>query len=423
MDKNIHDFESSRNRRNQLTRLRFKKRICAIGLILTGVFISGCGDDEISNNSGSRKKNYSKSSSRKSKTINETITEHKTTDPKPQRASQKSESKNQPSAMKTTVSENRPSKQSLKQKPRINGEEKSVSEKQPSLESQLAKLTIPPAWLEDVKPRYDSSRPWKQARLEIRRLLGQNKETDRKEAIKLTWMYLQKNDIGTGHEYPMYLFLGNEPVWAIRAYEEFLKKPHPQTPIFGYKSLSALYASFQKYDLAKAWLDRAMKKLPPPPYRTMREAEFHEAYGDLYLQWGKTELARTHYTESVRLYPIAKPKYGRHLLPKRAAKVQTKLDLISVRSLKSAKLQDGVYRATALGYSGDVHVTVKIQNGRIATISVQHKEKIEQNASKIIPRSIIEKQSLEVDGISGATITKDAIVTGTLRALKKAGLK
>ena len=89
-----------------------------------------------------------------------------------------------------------------------------------SLERQLAGLRIPPEWLEQVPTRYDTSRPFGEAREEIRRLLSLNTEAARKEAIKLTWIYYQKNDIGDGHQYPMYLFLGGEPLWAIRAHEQ-----------------------------------------------------------------------------------------------------------------------------------------------------------------------------------------------------------
>ena len=92
-------------------------------------------------------------------------------------------------------------------------------------------------------------------------------------------------------------------------------------------------------------------------------------------------------------------------------------------SLKEAALSDGTYRETALGYSGDIKLTVKIEGGKIADIRVQHQEKIDQNACKLIPQHIIEQQSLQVDAISGATVTKDAILAGTLRALKKAELK
>ena len=73
----------------------------------------------------------------------------------------------------------------------------------PKLDDLLAKLVIPPPWLQSVQTRYDTSKPWKDARLEIRRLLGLGRTETHREAIKLTWLYLQKGDIGDGHEYPM----------------------------------------------------------------------------------------------------------------------------------------------------------------------------------------------------------------------------
>ena len=76
-----------------------------------------------------------------------------------------------------------------------------------------------------------------------------------------------------------------------------------------------------------------------------------------------------------------------------------------------------------LGYSNDIDLTVVVRGGKIADIWVRHQEKIDQNACVVIPRRIIDGQTLQVDGISGATITKDAIVFGTYRALKKAGLE
>ena len=103
--------------------------------------------------------------------------------------------------------------------------------------------------------------------------------------------------------------------------------------------------------------------------------------------------------------------------------MQTKLDLLSQSSLRGVSLRDGSYKENALGYSGDIKLTVTVRGGKVSDISMKHEEKIEQNATKIIPRRIIEKQSLQVDGISGATVTKDAIVAGTLRALRRAGLK
>lgn len=291
-----------------------------------------------------------------------------------------------------------------------------------SLEKQLAELQVPPAWLEAVRTSYDASHPWKDARLEVRRLLSLNTDAARKEAIKLTWIYLRKADIGDGHEYPMYLFLGGEPLWAVRAHEEFLARPHKETPIHAYLTLASLYARYGAFEKAKAALDQAMAGLPDPPWRIARQANLHEAYGDLYAAWGKTELARQSYSEAIRLYPTSNQP-GQHNLKRQAGLVQTKLDLLSARSLASAKLRDGRYTSQALGYAGDIDVTLIVQDGRIADLQVKHQEKIDQGACVIIPQRIIEKQSLQVDGISSATVTKDAIIDGALQCLRKAGLQ
>lgn len=292
-----------------------------------------------------------------------------------------------------------------------------------SLEKQLAALQVPPAWLDDVRTQYDTSHPWKDARLEIRRLLSLNTDAARKEAVKLTWLYLQKNDIGDGHEYPMYLFLGGEPLWSVRAHEEFLAKPHKVAPDHAYISLASLYTRYGEFEKAKATLAEAMARLPDPPWRIARTANLHEAFGDLFTAWAKLDLARVHYAEAVRLYPKSNQPYGQHLLKRQAARTQSKLDLLSIRSLADATLRDGRYTTTALGYAGDMDIAVTVRKGRIADIRVKHQEKIDQGACHIIPQRIIEKQSLQVDAISGATVTTSAIIDGTLQCLRKAGLQ
>lgn len=293
----------------------------------------------------------------------------------------------------------------------------------PKLDELLAKLVIPPPWLEGVQTQYDTSKPWKDARLEIRRLLGFGRTETHREAIKLTWIYLQKGDIGDGHEYPMYTFLGGEPVWSIRAHEEFVAKPHEATPIHSYLTLASLYTQYGEFDKAKASLDVALRGLPPPPWDIMRKADVLDAYGDLYAAWGKTEEAKQCWAQAAALYPTAKPPYGGHLLPRKAAQVQAKLDLLTFQSLATAALRDGQYQDQAIGYAGEIAVTVVVREGKIADIRLKHEEKIDQNACVLIPQRIIDAQSLQVDGISGATVTKDAIVYGVYECLKKAGLR
>jgi uncharacterized protein with FMN-binding domain len=155
----------------------------------------------------------------------------------------------------------------------------------------------------------------------------------------------------------------------------------------------------------------------------MRKADLLDAYGDLYAAWNQPDEAKRYYAQATQVYPTAKPPYGGHLLPRRAAKVQAKLDLLTFRSLETASLRDGQYRDKALGYVGDIDVTLVIEEGKIADIKLRHEEKIDQNACVLIPQWIVEQQSLQVDGISGATVTKDAIVNGVYRCLKKAGLQ
>ena len=46
--------------------------------------------------------------------------------------------------------------------------------------------------------------------------------------------------------------------------------------------------------------------------------------------------------------------------------------------------------------------------------------KIEQGATRIIPARIVEKQSLSVDSITGATVTTQAIIDAVYNALRRA---
>jgi uncharacterized protein with FMN-binding domain len=96
---------------------------------------------------------------------------------------------------------------------------------------------------------------------------------------------------------------------------------------------------------------------------------------------------------------------------------------MALRSLATATLRDGQYRDKALGYAGDINLTVRITDGKIADIELKHEEKIDQNACVLVPQQIVDRQSLQVDAISGATVTQQAIVNGVFRCLKKAGLQ
>lgn len=292
-----------------------------------------------------------------------------------------------------------------------------------SLPQELAALKIPPDWMAATPIAWDTNRPWKDARLEIRRLLALD-EASVRQGVKLTWLYAQKGDIGDGHELPMYLFMSGHYAWAALEYPKHLKKVRGTGATHAYLCYAACLAHFKEYAPALRVLEEAQDDLPAPPWRIASLANIHNHYGDLFAKMGEPAKAREHYAEAMRLYPTSDQPYGRHLLPRSVAKVKTKLDLLTMQSLAATRLRDGVYTGRALGYSDkqDLEVTVTIRAGRISDVQVKHEEKIELNATRIIPQRILEKQSVQVDGVTGATVTSQAIVEGAFQAVKQAGL-
>lgn len=85
------------------------------------------------------------------------------------------------------------------------------------------------------------------------------------------------------------------------------------------------------------------------------------------------------------------------------------------------KVPDGKYVASSQGYEGPVEVTVTMKSGRIADVAVtKHREKQFYSAISDTTAKIIAKQSVKgVDTTSNATITSEAIINATAKALAK----
>ena len=93
-------------------------------------------------------------------------------------------------------------------------------------------------------------------------------------------------------------------------------------------------------------------------------------------------------------------------------------------SSKDAIYKAGTYEASAQGM-GEVTVKVTVDDTSIKSIEADvsnETESIGQAAKDDIVNQIIEKQSTEIDGVTGATITTDAIKNAVNDALKQAGL-
>ncbi len=87
---------------------------------------------------------------------------------------------------------------------------------------------------------------------------------------------------------------------------------------------------------------------------------------------------------------------------------------------------DGTYTGSAKGMNGDVTVEVKIAADKIESVTVtDHKETpgISDPAIEKVPGEIVEKNSVEVDVVAGATFTSEAIINAVAQALDKASGK
>jgi len=294
----------------------------------------------------------------------------------------------------------------------------------PSLAQALAGLKVPPDWFAATAVSWDLSKPWKDGRLEIRRLLALD-ETAVRQGVKLTWLYAQKKDIGDGHELPMYLFMSGNYAWAAAEYPKFLATVKGKGATHAYLCYASCLQHFREHERALAVLREAMNDLPPQPWRIANQAKINEHLGDYYLQTKDAAKAREHYLEAIRLYPASDQPYGKHLLPRHVARLRNKLDLLALDNLKISALKEGSFVGTSLGYADKkpLEAFVTIKNGRLTEVKVKHEEKIDLNATTIIPQRIVAQQSLKVDAITGATVTSQAIVDGAFEALKKAGLK
>jgi len=84
-----------------------------------------------------------------------------------------------------------------------------------------------------------------------------------------------------------------------------------------------------------------------------------------------------------------------------------------------SRIPDGTYRASSLGYEAPIAVEVVVRDRRLAAVRVaSHREKQFYSALSDTPAKILAKQGVKgVDATSGATITSEAILNATAKAL------
>jgi uncharacterized protein with FMN-binding domain len=278
----------------------------------------------------------------------------------------------------------------------------------------VANLKLPPAWFNDVKVDFDANRPLKEAMPVIQNLLDAGGEKA-KQGVKLLYTYgEEKKQRGDG--YPFFLLLGGEDVWAAKLFlDEIARNPEGRTEM--YINLASLYVKYKEPQKALELLTTALTKPPRAPWDVLHQAKINDKLGDVHAGLGNTEKATERYRAAIELFPKVMVPNIRPFAQRYARKTEAKLELLTGKAFDIAKLADGVYRGASIGYGGPIEAAVTVKGGRITDIKVEHKERIDQGASKIAPKQIIERQALKVDAISGATVTVQAVVEATYRAL------
>ena len=77
------------------------------------------------------------------------------------------------------------------------------------------------------------------------------------------------------------------------------------------------------------------------------------------------------------------------------------------------------------GMGGSVKVKITVENGKMTKIEVIEQNEtvgIADNAHSQLPAAMLEAQSADVDSVTGATITSNALKAAVKDAMAKAGL-
>lgn len=156
----------------------------------------------------------------------------------------------------------------------------------------------------------------------------------------------------------------------------------------------------------------------------LAEAAARSAPDAAYVAAGDACRTASQFQQALRYYqkvldvPARDP--GKARIERNQQRAQASIEAIKLFELSDVnRVADGTYEGNSLGYEGQIHVEVAVQNHRIESVKItQHKEKQFYSALSDTPRKIIEKQGVKgVDATSSATITSEAIINATAKAL------
>ncbi|HAK96942.1 MAG TPA: hypothetical protein DCM87_18620 [Planctomycetes bacterium] len=149
-------------------------------------------------------------------------------------------------------------------------------------------------------------------------------------------------------------------------------------------------------------------------------AEAYLAAGDACRLHGRSRDALAYYNKTLAVPAAGKSKEH---MARFHARAQASIEAVQViDALDLGRVPDGAYTAESVAYEAPLAIEVAVKKGRIESVKVtRHREKQFYSSIEAMPRRIVERQGVKgVDAVTGATVTSEAILNATTKALAEA---
>lgn len=106
-----------------------------------------------------------------------------------------------------------------------------------------------------------------------------------------------------------------------------------------------------------------------------------------------------------------------------AGEAPSSADSTGINTAGTGQYKDGTYEGSAQGFGGPIVVNVTISGGRITSVTVtDHKGESTSyySMAESLTQTIVERQSADVDVVTGATLSSNGIIGAAKEALKRA---
>ena len=138
---------------------------------------------------------------------------------------------------------------------------------------------------------------------------------------------------------------------------------------------------------------------------------------------GKDDIALKKDSNTGKIDSITEATVSSSAVTKGVKNAFLKYNILSEQAFKKemvAALPDGFYRGAGKGLAGPIEVEIEIKAGRIKAIHIVKCQEEKQYWSKVksvIPSSMLEKQSTDVDVVTGATRTSKGLIDAVQDAI------